>query len=643
MKTPALFTNANIEIRSGVNRKKYPLKAFENSENITTYRNELIEINCNKILIENGSSYNLAITNVSKQIVSISKVRFPIANELDLFLKKLNPHEISFLRNGYQSWSTSRSYRYKDKPLRPRFKFISLATSNMANLPSNIPGLLSSEMYSVIMDQKSLEAMLVGQLPPFNQFFYIVLNIRSRRFKSVLELIYDFGGRLLEPGKKIQLDGILILKGSKWEVEEKYFQKIKDVYDYKPPDKNLRGWCSWYQYYNKISPDILYQNLKAIEDRGIKLDFFQIDDGYQKAVGDWFKQKPAFNGKMKELALAIKESGLKPGIWIAPFTVSERSDQFKKHPEFILKTESGKPIKAGYNPFWKCHYYGQDVTHPRFIEYLKEVVDTYVNQWGFESLKCDFLFTTALQGAIHHSLFLTSASILKSGLNLIRETAGPETIITGCGSPLPSGIGYVDAMRIGPDTGDFWIHFSSGIARTGSMVGVRNSIRNIMVRSPMHKKLWLNDPDCLMIRDQGTKLARGERRSQIDAITLSGGVLTYSDDFTSLSDNALTDMILVNRISDECFSGQAISIDVMNKELPEIFYNTAGYLGLFNFYGISNKRVYDLSGLKKFLSDECILKDIRNGECIPISEKTIVENLPPRGSRLFKLIKDLQE
>ncbi|MDA3808868.1 MAG: hypothetical protein PF518_00930 [Spirochaetaceae bacterium] len=150
-----------------------------------------------------------------------------------------------------------------------------------------------------------------------------------------------------------------------------------------------------------------------------------------------------------------------------------------------------------------------------YAEYLKEVINTFVHQWGFEYLKCDFLFTAALRGAVHHELSLSKSSIIKSGLKIVSDSAGPETRIIGCGMPIPSGIGYVDAMRVGPDTGDFWIHYMAGILRTGSMVGVRNSIRNIMVRSPMHKRLWLNDPDCLMIRDKGTDLSPGERLFRI--------------------------------------------------------------------------------------------------------------------------------
>ncbi|MBI9098823.1 MAG: alpha-galactosidase [Spirochaetaceae bacterium] len=632
-----LFPIAHVELKFGTNRKRYPLEVVQSSENKILYRNEWIEVLSKKHTISHGSSYSLTLKNLSDKSIRITRLRFPATDGVDRFLENLNPKKISFLRNGHQSWSTTRTYRVSEKPLRPRFRLMSLATSNMANLPSNTPGMLSSEMYSIIMDLDSRESMLVGQSPPFDQFFYIILNVNPRGKESFFELIYDFGRQLLKPGQKIQLDGIILLKGSRPEVEQKYFHRIREATGFKVPDKNLRGWCSWYQYYDKITPEILYKNLKAIKEKDKSFDFFQIDDGYQKAVGDWLEQKPAFNGRMQELACAIKEAGMKPGIWLAPFTVAEKSDLFKTHPEYVLKNETGRKIKASYNPFWKCFYYGLDVTHPRYAEYVTEVIDTYVNQWGFDYLKCDFLFSASLRGAVHHNLALSRASVLKSGMELIRQAAGQHTQIIGCGMPLSTGIGYVNAMRVGPDTGDYWINPTASIVRTGCMFGVRNSVRNFMVRSPMHKRLWLNDPDCLMIRDKGTGLTRGERRLQMDAIAISGGILMFSDDFSTLSDRALSEMELIEEVSQVCFSGQAIAIDVMERELPEIYYNTSGYLALFNFHREKKKSTYDLSALKKFSPEPVKLVDLRNGEEFPVSEKTVVGNMMKRDSRLFRV------
>jgi len=41
-------------------------------------------------------------------------------------------------------------------------------------------------------------------------------------------------------------------------------------------------------------------------------------------------------------------------------------------------------------------------------------------------------------------------------LQTICDATGPNTFLIGCGCPLSSGIGFVDAMRISADTGHSW-------------------------------------------------------------------------------------------------------------------------------------------------------------------------------------------
>ena len=284
----------------------------------------------------------------------------------------------------------------------------------------------------------------------------------------------------------------------------------------------------------------------------------QIDDGYQTRVGDWLSLKPAFKNRMAGLSDAIRAAGYKPGLWLAPFVAERRSELAQIHPEYVLRTEFGKPITAGYNMFWQSHlYYGLDITNIRFEEYLRKVIRTVTNTWGFELLKCDFLFAGCLRGGTHNDLALSRAEVLKRGMSIIREEAGPAAFIIGCGMPLSAGIGLVDSMRVGTDTGPYWKEMGGKVLNTGAMVGVRNSIRNLMVRSAMHKRLWLNDPDCCMIRTERTRLNERERMSQINAIVLSGGPLLFSDDLERLDPERFDEMAKIERAERPLLRGLA--------------------------------------------------------------------------------------
>ncbi len=77
-------------------------------------------------------------------------------------------------------------------------------------------------------------------------------------------------------------------------------------------------------------------------------------------------------------------------------------------------------------------------------------------------------------------------------------------------------------MRIGEDVSPGW------------KTGTRQAIDAIIARSFMHRRLWLNDPDCLMLRQRETSLNANERNALAAAIAVSGGMLLLSDDMSLL-------------------------------------------------------------------------------------------------------------
>jgi alpha-galactosidase len=346
---------------------------------------------------------------------------------------------------------------------------------------------------------------------------------------------------------------------------------------------------------------------------------------------------------MPVLSEAIRKAGYKPGIWIAPFVAEQNSELAKIHPEYLMRNEYGKSIVAGYNFFWPGRwYYGLDITNPRFEEYIRNVIRTIVHEWGFPYLKCDFLFGGCLRGGTHNDLSLSRAEVLKHGMKIIREEAGDEAFVVGCGMPLSTGIGTVDAMRVGPDTGPYWKKSAMGLLNTGAIVGTRNSLRNFMVRSAMHKRLWISDPDCLMIRDRNTRLSSHERFSQINAIILSGGLLLYSDDFTSLPDRNFEEMEKINALNEECFDGLPIAVDLMEREIPEVYFNTSGYLGIFNFSEKKRDKTVDMGILPDGKKRIERLQDIWSGDTIEIdgNGRVTLEDMPSHSSRLFRVIRE---
>ena len=224
-------------------------------------------------------------------------------------------------------------------------------------------------------------------------------------------------------------------------------------------------------------------------------------------------------------------------------------------------------------------------------------------------------------------------------MKILKEESGENTLLAGCGMPISAGIGFVDIMRIGPDTAPYWTKTGGFFLNSGSILGVKNSIRNTLARATMNKLLWINDPDCLLIRKKKTKLNHNQRLSQINIIILSGGALFFSDNLAELSNEQFIEMKKIIDLSNECYKGQAIALDLMEKTIPELFYNTSGFLGIFNFKMINIYKEIDLNPYKLILKNINFLEDVWTGEKFYISYDNIlfIKNMTPYSSKLLKI------
>ncbi|MBV8359425.1 MAG: hypothetical protein JO189_16030, partial [Deltaproteobacteria bacterium] len=173
--------------------------------------------------------------------------------------------------------------------------------------------------------------------------------------------------------------------------------------------------------------------------------------------------------------------------------------------------------------------YALDPSHPEFTQHQEQLFHRLAHEFGYGYLKLDFLFAAAADGR-RYDPNLTRAQTLRHGLKTIRRGAGDETFLLGCGCPLGPAVGVVDGMRIGPDVAPYW----GGDVEPGT----RLAINAIIARSFMHRRLWLNDPDCLMLRVSETRLSREERFALAAAIAVSGGMLLFSDDMSLLDEDS---------------------------------------------------------------------------------------------------------
>ncbi len=268
-------------------------------------------------------------------------------------------------------------------------------------------------------------------------------------------------------------------------------------------------WCSWYHYFEQVTAADIEENLRAIDALDLPVDVVQIDDGWSPGLGEGLVPAPDF-GSLPGLVGAIRASGRRAGLWLAPFLVGVRTTLAREHPDWLVGP-------AGRN--WGQDLAGLDLTHPGVQDLLHDVLGRLV-ALGVDYLKLDFLYGGAVPGPRRADV--DDVAAYRAGLALVRDAVGPDVYLVGCGAPLLPSVGLVDAMRVSPDT------FHEG-AEDGS-AGLRG-LMPLAARAWMQGRLWVNDADCVVARPS----YRLRERWATEAARF-GGLASFSDRVADLDD-----------------------------------------------------------------------------------------------------------
>ena len=289
----------------------------------------------------------------------------------------------------------------------------------------------------------------------------------------------------------------------KMRIFEQYAGLLKERFGSGRVQKSLRVWCSWYSLYTGIDEERL---LKILHDLGdLPFDVFQVDDGWQMAIGDW-EPNAKFPSGMDGMAARIKATGRKAGLWLAPLLVVPSSNLYREHPDWLLRDGHGRLVSAGFN--WGEQLYALDTTHPGALDWLRALMKK-VRGWGYEYVKLDFLYAGALPGKRHVDMPREAA--YRDGLKVIREALGEAYFLT-CGAPILPSLGLCDGLRVGPDVAGYWTsHRDDDLLMNTATPGTRNAIRTTLQRLWL-KPLVQTDPDVAYFRTRLNDLTTEQKQ-----------------------------------------------------------------------------------------------------------------------------------
>lgn len=119
---------------------------------------------------------------------------------------------------------------------------------------------------------------------------------------------------------------------------------IRGEHQYKERPVLMNNWEG--TYFNFDEEKIL-KMVDEAADLGIEL--FVLDDGWfgnrnddTSSLGDWFVNQEKLPNGLEKLSAAIREKGMKFGLWFEPEMISEDSDLYRAHPDWALHTP-GRP------------------------------------------------------------------------------------------------------------------------------------------------------------------------------------------------------------------------------------------------------------------------------------------------------------
>lgn len=408
------------------------------------------------------------------------------------------------------------------------------------------------------------------------------------------------------------------------------------------------GWWSWTAFYFGLNQGTALTNAEWLSEhlKPLGYTFFHMDEGYQFARGEYATSDASlFPEGVGALEHKVMSEGLTPGIWTAPFEVSERSFIYTHHPEWLVHNAQGEPIHIGNVTNGLDHLYALDTTHPGAQAYLRSTYSTLANAWGIRYIKMDFMEDSAIEG-FYHVPQTTALEAQRIGIQTIRDAVGPNVLLDKDGCELLNPVGLVDTGRISQDTGHT---FSAS----------KDAAPGIAARYYMNRNYYLADPDAFSVStqtvdDQGwhggeKPLTLDEAKVSIALSAVSGGLYEIGDDLPTLGESADRVALVENRdLLDMARLGRAsVPLDLMTYDAPDLQPSVflldqtsrQSIVTIFNWTEVPRQHSFTRASLHLEANAHYAVSEVFTQSSVPtpLSAALNVEQ-PPHSVRVFKVL-----
>ena len=354
------------------------------------------------------------------------------------------------------------------------------------------------------------------------------------------------------------------------------------------------GWNSWSGssssggYGTDINEEIIMRNMD-FADRELRrwgMTYFQIDDGWQDATGDWGVNTARFpdhgdqNG-IEWLLGEAKRRGFRTGLWIRAFDAEPDARIIEEHPDWFAR-----PILGG---LLDPDEHLLDLSNPHVQDHLVGLMER-LRTWGIQWLKLDFAYRVMLSEDWYDPS-LSRFEFYHNGIELLREALGEDVFFLNVAMAGPN-YGLVDALRLTLDTMPVWEGTSENPYDPLAIIdnqGLKPMYRDAARRYYLQNRVWVNHPDLIFFRPHADPripaLSLNESRTFASSVALQGGIVKIGDPLVDMSPEAVDSIRRILPVYGRC----GRPLDMFRREFPEIWSLTLpDFAEPYNVLGLLN-------------------------------------------------------
>lgn len=332
---------------------------------------------------------------------------------------------------------------------------------------------------------------------------YTVIGIDTRR--NLFSIIKDISGLKLS-GRRLMLD-LVLMEGKASDVLDAYAGCRRQ----EPLAARRAFWWSAGRRKAGGGDEVRIRRvLESLRSRKIPVDYFIVDHGWHSSVGDWSKPAAGIPSGMASLAVEIRGSGYKPGLWFAPFVVEMDSAIYRTRKEWLAHDSKNRVRPVGWLREYGGLLYALDLSRADVRDYIAGCVARFRDEWSFEFLRLDLLYAAAFSPVPGKN----RGEILRDAVDFLVSIKG-NLKYEMSGIPLETAFGKTEYCRIAADTTPYWEHLYKRNIHARERASTINALRSTVGRKHLDGLFFANSVDAFHIGGPGVNMEKPRRLTQL--------------------------------------------------------------------------------------------------------------------------------